>query len=98
MTQNRIWALIVTLALGALLASCGGGGSGGNNNNPPPPPPPPATGGLDARPDNLTCVAPARAAVGTIQVTDAFPNLPRIVSPTKVLVEPVADPRWFVLR
>ena len=33
MTQNRIWALIITVALGALLAGCGGGGSGGNNNN-----------------------------------------------------------------
>ena len=95
MTQNRTWALIIFLALGALLSSCGGGGSGGNN---PPPPPPPATGGLDARPDNLTCVAPERAAVGTLGTADAFPGLPNIGSPTKVLVEPVADPRWFVLR
>ncbi len=97
MKQIRIWALITILTLGALLASCGGGGSGGNNN-PPPPPPPPPTGGLDARPNNLTCVAPDRAAVGTIGTVDAFPGLPRIGSPTKVLVEPVADPRWFVLR
>ena len=98
--MNRIWALITVLAFGTLFASCGGGGSGGNNNQqpPPPPPPPPATGGLDARPDNLSCVAPARASVGTIGVTDAFPNLPNIGAPTKVLVEPVANPRWFVLR
>ena len=96
----RIWALVTFLALGALLASCGGGGSGGNNNQPPPPPPPPppATGGLDARLDNQACVAPARASVGDIGVADAFPNLPNIGAPTKVLVEPVADPRWFVLR
>ena len=98
--MNRIWALTTVLAFGTLFASCGGGGSGGNNNQqpPPPPPPPPATGGLDARPDNLSCVAPARASVGTIGVTDAFPNLPNIGAPTKVLVEPVANPRWFVLR
>ena len=95
MTSLRAWALIIFAAHGALLASCGGGGSGANTN---PPPPPPATGGLDARLNNATCVAPARAALGTIGFTAAFPGLPRIGSPTKVLVEPVADPRWFVLR
>jgi len=83
---------------GLLLASCGGGGSGNNNNPPPPPPPPPVTVGLDARPNNASCVAPARAVVGTIDVVDAFPNLPNIGSPTKALVEPGANPRWFVLR
>ncbi len=98
MNTKRTPAILATLALGAVLASCGGGGSGGGNNNPPPPPPPPATGGLDARLNNLNCVAPARASVGTIDVADAFPNLPTIGLPTKVLVEPVADPRWFVLR
>ena len=101
MRMNRIWVHITVFALATLLASCGGGGSGGNNNQqppPPPPPPPPATGGLDARLDNLSCVAPARASVGTIDVADAFPNLPNIGAPTKVLVEPVANPRWFVLR
>lgn len=75
-------------------AGCGGSGSGGNDTTPPPP----ATVGLDARPGNLTCVAPARAAIGTIDVADAFPGLPAIGTPTKLLVEPVANPRWFVLR
>lgn len=100
MTTRRTTALFATLALGAMLAGCGGGGSGGNDSQPPPPPPPPppVTGGLDTRPDNLSCVAPARAAVGVIGVEDAFPDLPRIGAPTKLLVEPVADPRWFVLR
>ena len=98
MTTLRTRAQTALLALVALLAGCGGGGSGGNDNPPPPPPPPPATGGLDARPDNLSCVAPARAAIGTIAVVDAFPDLPRIDSPVKVLVEPVANSRWFVLR
>jgi uncharacterized repeat protein (TIGR03806 family) len=93
----RYWVFITLLAVGALLASCGGGGSGGNDS-PPPPPPPPVTGGLDARPDNVSCVAPARASVGAIAVTDAFPDLPSIQTPTKVIVEPVANPRWFVLR
>jgi uncharacterized repeat protein (TIGR03806 family) len=33
-----------------------------------------------------------------ITTVDAFPNLPNISQPTKMLLEPVADPRWFVLR
>ncbi|NIL94427.1 MAG: hypothetical protein GTO71_08320 [Woeseiaceae bacterium] len=93
--QDTKTLAVVTAAL--LISSCGGGGSGNGNNNPPPPPPP-DTVGLDARPSNLTCVAPDRASVGTIDVVDAFPTLPNIGAPTKVLVEPVADPRWFVLR
>ena len=54
--------------------------------------------GLDARPDNMTCVAPARATLGSIDVMNAFPNLPGLSAPTKVLVEPAANPRWFVLE
>lgn len=84
---------LAAASLLVFLASCGSSNSGGNNNRLPPPPP-----GLDARPGNLTCVAPARTSVGTIDVTNAFPNLPFFAAPTKVLVEPVADPRWFVLE
>lgn len=46
----------------------------------------------------MTCVAPARATLGTIDVTNAFPNLPGLSAPTKVLVEPVPNPRWFALE
>ncbi|MDH3266816.1 MAG: PQQ-dependent sugar dehydrogenase, partial [Gammaproteobacteria bacterium] len=78
------------------LSSCGGGAK--TNNNQPPIVPPPTTG-LDVRPSNVSCVAPARGAGGTsVDVTDAFPNLPNIVQPTKILLEPVANPRWFVLQ
>ncbi|MGB5626060.1 MAG: PQQ-dependent sugar dehydrogenase, partial [Woeseiaceae bacterium] len=52
--------------------------------------------GLSARPDNQTCVAPPRTTSVTTQ--EAFPNLPDISQPTKMLMEPVANPRWFVLR
>ena len=52
--------------------------------------------GLSARPDNQTCVAPPRTTSVTTQ--EAFPNLPNISQPTKMLMEPVPDPRWFVLR
>jgi uncharacterized repeat protein (TIGR03806 family) len=69
-------------------------GAGGRG---PGPPPPPVEVGLDARPDNQTCVAPARVFSGNVIAQDAFPNLPGVASPIKALVEPVADPRWFVL-
>ena len=52
--------------------------------------------GLDARPDNQTCVAPPRTT--SVSTEEAFPNLPNISQPTKMLMEPVANPRWFVLR
>jgi uncharacterized repeat protein (TIGR03806 family) len=94
MTSGRLNSALAVFLFASLLASCGGGGSGNNNN----PAPPPVTVGLDARPNNASCVAPARVAVGTINVVDAFPNLPNIGSPTKALVEPVPNPRWFVLR
>ncbi|NNC76438.1 MAG: hypothetical protein HKN77_00665 [Woeseiaceae bacterium] len=55
--------------------------------------------GLDDRPQNLTCVAPARATQSTgITTVDAFPNLPSSSQPTKMLLEPVANPRWFLLE
>jgi len=55
--------------------------------------------GLDARPQNADCVAPDRT-VGDVPIAlvDAFPGLPGISDMVKVLVEPVPDPRWFVLR
>ncbi len=58
-----------------------------------------AVSGLDSRPDNQTCVAPSRpTADASVAVIDPFPALPVIALPTKMLLEPVADPRWFVLR
>ncbi len=54
--------------------------------------------GLDARPDNQTCVAPPRPGAATsVAVQEAFPGL-SFSSPTKLLLEPVANPRWFVLQ
>lgn len=85
------------------VTACGGGGSSTSPvpppPSPPPPPPPTVTVGLDMRPDNLTCVAPARPADdAAVTVSDPFPNLPNIIQPTKIWLEPVADPRWFVAR
>ncbi len=96
--RSNICRLACVVAVSLLAASCGGG-SKTTGTPPPPTPPPPINVGLDARPDNVSCVAPARAAAGTaVDVADAFPGLPFISQPVKVLVEPVANPRWFVLR
>jgi len=93
--RRGLHAIVLSLAL--LSTSCGGGSS--NSNNDPPPIVNPPIVGLDARPDNATCVAPARGAGGaTVDVVDAFPGLPNISQAVKMLVEPVAGPRWFVLR
>ncbi len=55
--------------------------------------------GLDSRPDNQNCVAPARpTSSASVSVVDPFPGLPNISQPTKMLIEPVANPRWFVLQ
>ena len=54
--------------------------------------------GLDDRPDNLTCVAPARpTADASVAITDPYPSLSSFVQPTKLLLEPSGD-RWFVLQ
>ncbi|MGB5329072.1 MAG: PQQ-dependent sugar dehydrogenase [Gammaproteobacteria bacterium] len=55
--------------------------------------------GLDNRPDNQTCIAPTRPNEdSTVAVIDPFPGLPNISQPTKMLLEPGVDPRWFILR
>jgi len=55
--------------------------------------------GLDDRPDNLTCLAPPRpTANASIAITDPYSSLPDFVQPTKLLLEPGAAGRWFVLQ
>jgi uncharacterized repeat protein (TIGR03806 family) len=94
---GRINSVLVATLAAVMVVACGGGSK--TTTTPPTNPPPPPTSGLDARPSNATCIAPARGpAAGAVDIVDAFPNLPNIGQPTKVLVEPVADPRWFVLR
>ncbi|HEX5047965.1 MAG TPA: PQQ-dependent sugar dehydrogenase, partial [Gammaproteobacteria bacterium] len=65
-------------------------------NNPPPGP----TAGLDARPSNLTCVAPAKSggnAGTTIALQRVFPNL-TFTQPVAMLQAPGDNSRWFVLE
>ncbi len=77
--------------------SCSACSSGGNDTQPPPTQDPPALFALDTRPDNQTCVAPPRPAAETsVAVEEAFPGL-SFAGPTKLLLEPATNPRWFVL-
>jgi uncharacterized repeat protein (TIGR03806 family) len=100
---GRCREICCALGVALFFVGCGGGSSSPAAPPPPPPPPPPlpTTGiaGLDERPDNQTCVAPARPTDdASVTVIDVFPNLPFINQPTKMLLEPVANPRWFVTR
>jgi uncharacterized repeat protein (TIGR03806 family) len=70
--------------------------------NPPPPVTPPATPlvGLDARPSNATCIAPAKdsgSAGATVALQRVFPNL-TFDQPVLALQAPGDDSRWFVLE
>ncbi len=54
--------------------------------------------GLDDRPDNQTCVAPARpTADSSISIIDPYPSLPNLAQPVKILAEP-GGARWFALQ
>jgi uncharacterized repeat protein (TIGR03806 family) len=55
-------------------------------------------GGLDARPSNATCLAPARPqAAAAVQVNRVFPNL-SFTSPVGLLQAPADATRWFVVE
>jgi uncharacterized repeat protein (TIGR03806 family) len=60
---------------------------------------PPPAAGLDARPSNPLCVAPARPVAATfVAAQDAFPASPGFANATKILQAPDVPGRWFVLE
>jgi uncharacterized repeat protein (TIGR03806 family) len=85
-----------------LIAGCSGGGGGSQNppQNPPPPQSPAQNvSGLDARPSNATCLAPARATgSATIATRRAFPNLIFRSQPVSMQQVPGDSSRWFVVE
>ena len=104
----RHHSLLVCVA--ALLTACGGGGSSDNDpppsnpppSNPPPSNPPPTTPtvGLDARPSNTMCVAPAKTsgnAGSTIALQRVFAGV-ALNQPLAMMQAPGDDSRWFVLE
>ena len=56
--------------------------------------------GLNSRPSNTSCIAPARTtSPGTIGLVDAFPNLPNLATPMKLIQAPNDSANWYaVLR
>ena len=94
-------ASLIGILIGVMgLAACGGGSGSASAPPPAPPPPPPGpTGGLDQRPANSVCVAPA-LATGPVSVNlpDAYPNLPAFANPLKALQRPADNSRWYVLE
>lgn len=103
------------LSLVFLIGGCGDGNDGAQNPPPAPPaspappvtpvpPPSAATSGLDARPINKTCIAPAREMGNvTIGTQPAFPNLSFKDPTTFASSQPIAmvqaprdASRWYV--
>ncbi len=85
---------LAAIAASLALLSCGSGGSGDDD-----PPPPPPGSGLDQRPSNTTCVAPARGTgSSTLSVQRVFPSLPAFAEPVQMLQAPGDNARWFVVE
>ncbi len=64
-----------------------------------PPGPYAAPVGLASRPANLTCIAPPRpSGNATVATVEAFPTLPLLTQPVKILQAPGDASRWFVLE
>ncbi|MEP7313359.1 MAG: PQQ-dependent sugar dehydrogenase [Pseudomonadota bacterium] len=91
------------LCLGVLaavsLAGCGGGSDTAQTPaTPAPAPTPPPAAGLDARPANASCLAPARSGGSTgVVASRAFPSL-SFASPVALLQAPGDPARWFVVE
>jgi uncharacterized repeat protein (TIGR03806 family) len=88
-------------ALVILIAGCSGGTGSPDTppQNPPPQSPAQNPSGLDARPNNATCVAPARATgSATIATQRAFPNLIFRSQPVSMQQVPGDSSRWFVVE
>ena len=87
---------IPVAVLVAGLCGCSGGGSAGGGN--PPPPPSPPGSGLDARPSNTSCVAPAQGGgTSSVSAPRVYPNL-AFSSPVALLQAPGDPARWFVVQ
>lgn len=55
--------------------------------------------GLNARPSNLSCVAPAQPTTNaSIAVAEAFPNLPTLVRPLALMQAPGDSSQWYVVE
>jgi glucose/arabinose dehydrogenase len=100
MAANRLGPTLAVIASVVVLEACHSSSYGGGNQTPPPPPNPGGpTVGLDARPSNMTCVAPAKRApaVTAIQLQRVFQTV-ALTGPVAMLQVPGDNSRWFVLE
>ncbi len=93
--RTRSHAVLIALAL-ALPAGAGGckrkPSNAGNG-------PIPSEFGLDARPSNPTCLAPARPTVDSnVTLEPAFAGLPAFLYPVALLQKPGDGTRWYVVE
>ena len=73
----------------AFLAGCSSGG-GGSSVSPT---------GLDVRPSNATCLAPARpVSNSSVQLTQVFTGLPPFTEPVLLLQRPGDATRWYLVQ
>jgi len=93
--QFELFKAVAVGAVLAMAAACSGSSSAPSR----PQPGAGAVGGLDQRPQNLTCVAPDRTAGGNaaIALTRVFQSLP-FNQPLGMLQAPGDASRWFVLE
>lgn len=103
---RRACAWLLLAVVSGLLASGCGGGSGDDGPPPgsgqPPPgggtPPPTSESGLDNRPSNTACVAPARPQSGSgVAVQRVYPNL-FFGQPVQMLQAPDDSSHWYVVE
>ncbi|HEY9182091.1 MAG TPA: PQQ-dependent sugar dehydrogenase, partial [Gammaproteobacteria bacterium] len=93
MYRDNLLRRIVPIGIAAALMSCHSG-----SDDPQPQPTPTPGSGLDQRPNNLACVAPARVAGNsTLSVQRAFPAL-TFLEPVAMLQAPGDSSRWFVVE
>ncbi|MGI9328573.1 MAG: PQQ-dependent sugar dehydrogenase [Pseudomonadales bacterium] len=100
LSSTSKWALhVIVVLLCWPLAGCGGGGGGSRATaTPTPNPGPVADVGLDSRPNNTSCVAPARTTMAaSLTLVNAFPNLPALQSPMKLVQPPGDSDEWYAV-
>lgn len=96
MATNGTRATVLAIAAIMLLEACH---SSSSDDEAPSPAPPGGPVGLDARPSNLTCVAPARVAAGgvSIQLQRVFESL-SFEQPLAMLQASGDDTKWYVVQ
>lgn len=91
--NDESFSMVLSAPVGATLADATGIGLIRNDDAPS------GDLGLDARPANPTCVAPARpTSASDVDIEEAFPTAPNFSSMTKILQAPGDGTRWFVLE